>query len=68
MADRGFKVKTDFALKQCSLAIPPSAAEGAQMLSNDRTSNIENVHIYVEQAIGRLKDFRILKLLYYICQ
>ena len=34
------------------------------MLSNDvkETSNIANVCIYVEQAIERLKDFRILKL------
>ena len=64
MADRGFKIKTDLAMKQCSLAIPPSAAKGTQMLSNDvkETSNIANVCIYVERAIGRLKDFRILKL------
>ena len=64
MADRGFKIKTELAMKQCNLAIPPSAAEGAQMLPNDvkETSNIANVRIYVEKAIGRLKDFRILKL------
>ena len=64
MADRGFKIKTDLTMKQCSLAIPPSAAKGTQMLSNDvkETSNIANVRIYVEQAIGRLKDFQILKL------
>ena len=64
MADRGFKIKTDLAMKQCALAILPSAAKGAQMLSNDvkETSTIANVRIYIEQAIGRLKDFRILKL------
>ena len=64
VADRGFKIKTELAMKQCNLAIPPSATEEAQMLSNDvkETSNIANVRIYVEQAIGRLKDFRILKL------
>ena len=64
MADRGFKIKTDLAMKQCSLAIPPSAAKGAHILSNDvkETSNIANVRIYVKQAIGRLKDFQILKL------
>ena len=64
MADRGFKIKTNLAMKQCSLAIPPSAAKRTQMLSNDvkETSNIANVRIYVEQAIGRLKDFQILKL------
>ena len=26
------------------------------------TSNVANVRIYVEQAIGRIKNFRILKL------
>ena len=42
------------AIKQCTLSIPPSSAKGAQMLSNDvkETSNIANVNIYVEQAIG----------------
>ena len=54
MADRGFKIKTDLAMKQRTLAIPPSAAKGAQMLSNDvkETSNIANGCIYVEQVIG----------------
>ena len=63
MAGRGFKIKTELVKKQCTLAIPPSAAIGAQMLSNDvkETSNIANVRIYIEQAIGRLKDFRIIE-------
>lgn len=45
MADRGFKIKTDLALKQFSLSIPPSAAKGNQMVKNDvhETSNIVNV-------------------------
>ena len=49
MADRGFKIKTDLAMKQCSLAIPPSVVKGIQMLSNDvkETSNIANIRIYV---------------------
>ena len=64
MADRGFKMKTDLALKQCTLCIPPSAAKGAQMTASDvkQTSNIANVRIYVEQAIKRIKEFRILKV------
>ena len=63
MADRGFKIKTDLALHQCLLCIPPSAAKGNQMTSSDckKTSQIANVRIYVEQAIKKLKDFRILK-------
>ena len=63
MADRGFKIKTDLAMQQCTLCIPPSAAKGVQMVASDvkQTSNIANVRIYVEQAIKRIKDFRILK-------
>ena len=63
MADRGFKIKTNLALKQCSLSIPSSAAKGSQMVKRDahNTSNLVNVRIYVEQAIRRLKEFRILK-------
>ena len=64
MASRGFKIKTDLAMKQCSLPIPLSAAKGAHMLSNDvkEPSNITNARIYFEQEIGPLNDFRILKL------
>ena len=29
MADRGFKIKNNLAMSQCTLAIPPSAARGA---------------------------------------
>ena len=63
MAGRGFKIKTDLALKQCSFSIPPSAAKGSQMVKKDvhDTSNIANVRIYVEQAIRRLKKFMIFK-------
>ena len=63
MADRGFKIKTDLAMKQCTLCIPPSAAKGTQLVSSavKETSNIANVRIYVEQAIKRMKEFRILK-------
>ena len=63
MADRGFKIKTDLALTQCTLAIPPSAASGCQMVSRDvkETSTVANVCIYVEQVIKNLKDYRILK-------
>ena len=48
---------------QAKLAILPSTLGSLQMTSNDvaETSRIANVRIYVEQAIGRLKTFRILK-------
>ena len=63
MADRGFKIKTDLAMHQCYLSIPPSAAKGSQMTGSDvrETSRIANVRIFVEQAIKRMKEFRILK-------
>ena len=42
MADRGFKIKTDLAMKQCYLSIPSSAAKGSQMVGSDvrKTSRI----------------------------
>ena len=50
MADRGFKTKTNLAVKQCALCIPPSAAKGNQITSSDVkiASNIANVRIYVK--------------------
>ena len=70
MADRGFKIKTDLALQQCKLCIPPNASKGTQMPAKDveATSNIANVRIYVEKAIKRLKDFRILSCDYPLLQ
>jgi hypothetical protein len=63
MAGRGFKIKEDLMVSMATLCIPPSCAASMQMLPQDvrMTSNIANVRIYVEQAIGRLKVFRILK-------
>ena len=63
MADRGFKIKTDLAMQQCTSCIPPSGAKGVEMLAKDvmDTSNIANVRIYAEKALRRIKDFHILK-------
>ena len=63
MADRGFKIREDLMLFQATLAIPPSTTGNQQMLGKDvqETSRIANVRIYVEQAIGRLKHFKMLK-------
>lgn len=63
MADRGFKIREDLMLFQATLAIPPSTTGKQQMLGKDvqETSRIANVRIYVEQAIGRLKNFKMLK-------
>jgi hypothetical protein len=63
MADRGFKIKEDLMTVQAILAIPPSTVGSLQMTTPAvrETSKMANVRIYVEQAIGRLKNFRILK-------
>ncbi|KAK3095162.1 hypothetical protein FSP39_010913 [Pinctada imbricata] len=63
MADRGFKIKEDLMTVQATLAIPPSTVGSLQMCSSavKDTSKIANVRIYVEQAIGRLKNYRFLK-------
>ena len=63
MADRGFKIKEDLMMSMATLCIPPSCTASMQMLPSDvrKTSNIANVRIYVEQAIGRVKWFHILK-------
>ena len=46
-------------MQMATLCIPPSCASSMQLLPWDvrETSNIANVQIYVEQAIGRLKVF-----------
>ncbi|XP_028512639.1 uncharacterized protein LOC110231540 [Exaiptasia diaphana] len=63
MADRGFKIREELLLRHSALCIPPSTSAGMQMAAAEvkETSRIANVRIYVEQAIGRLKQFRILK-------
>ena len=33
MADKGFQIKTQLAMRHCQLCIPPSAAKGTQMLA-----------------------------------
>ena len=62
-ADREFKVKEDVMVVQARLVIPPRTCENLAMSSGDvsETSEIANVRIYVEQAIGRLKTFSFLR-------
>ena len=63
MTDRGFKIQMTCFLIPATLCILPSVKTGRQMLSNEvtETSRIGNVRIYVEQAIKRLKECRIIK-------
>ena len=52
----------DLAAYQSTLAIPPSVRTSMQMLGSDvhEKCRISNARIYVEQAIGRIKWYRIL--------
>ncbi len=63
MANRGFKIEDALAFRQCTLAIPPSSDADKQMSAKNvkKTSRVANARIYVENAIGRVKRFRILK-------
>ena len=63
MVDRGFKIRDSLAYYQCTLAIPPSKTGDMQLPKSDvsKTSLIANVPIFVEKAIRRIKDYRLLK-------
>ena len=62
MADGRFKIKTDMALKHCSLSVPPRAAKGNQMVKKDvhNTSNCKCLHICSPSHLRakRVKDFK----------
>ncbi|XP_062570542.1 uncharacterized protein LOC134232567 [Saccostrea cucullata] len=62
MADRGFLIRGDLALKGATLNIPPFSF-GRQMGSNatTKTRRIARARIHVERAIGRLKNYAILQ-------
>ena len=63
MADGGFKIREELLLGNASMCIPSSTKAGMQLAVVDvrETLRIANVRIYVQQAIGRLKQFHILK-------
>ncbi|XP_064622762.1 uncharacterized protein LOC135484973 [Lineus longissimus] len=63
MADRGFTIEEDLALRFCRLHIPPAKHGKEQMTKAEvkKTKSIANTRIFVEQAIRRMKYFRILK-------
>jgi hypothetical protein len=63
LADRGFPIREELTLKRATLLIPPGRRGVSQMSAADvqLTKSIANRRIYVEQAIRRIKYFRILK-------
>ena len=64
MADRGFKIREHLAYYQTTLTIPPSTHGSFQMKKSDvaTTSKVANLRIFVEKAIRRIKEYRILKM------
>ena len=63
MADRGFTIAEDLLLRKMKLHIPPGRRGQEQFTKADvkKTKTIANLRIIVEQAIRRLKTFRLLK-------
>ncbi|XP_052079435.1 uncharacterized protein LOC127717711 [Mytilus californianus] len=63
MADRGFTIREELALVRAQLFIPPGRRGVTQMSTNEvqQTKEIANRRIHIEQAIRRMKYFRILK-------
>ena len=70
LADRGFNVKAELAVKGAVLKIP-SFTKGKKQLAGsevDMSRQLANVRIHVERVIGRLKKFRILNSIIPITQ
>ena len=63
MADKGFTIAEDLLVRHCQLYIPPGKRGQEQMSKAEvnKTKEIANLRIFVEQAIRRLKTFRIIK-------
>ena len=61
MANRGFTIE-DVLPPGVSLNVPPRLNETGQMTENERTTTqrIASVHIHVERAIERIKNYKIL--------
>ena len=63
MADRGFTIAEDLLLQHAKLHIPPGKRGQEQFSKSEvkKTKVITNLRICVEQAIRRLKTFRLIK-------
>jgi hypothetical protein len=63
LADRGFPIAEDLLLLNAELLIPPGRRGVSQFSKKEveKTKQIANRRIYVEQAIRRMKFFRLLK-------
>ena len=63
MADKGFQIQDLLAPLGVRLNVPPFLAGNTQMPESDiiSTKKIAHLRIHVERAIGRMKEFLILK-------
>jgi hypothetical protein len=63
MADRGFTTAEDLLLRRAQLFIPPGkrGQEQFSIAEVKKTKTIANLRIFVEQAIRRMKTFRLIK-------
>ena len=63
MADKGFTIRDELLLRFADLLLPPGKRGNLQMFAAEvtRIRNTANRPKVVEQAIGRLKQFRCLK-------
>jgi len=62
LADRGFDISEELALRGATLAIPPFT-KGKPQLSQrevEEARSLSRIRIHVERAIGRLKTYKIL--------
>ena len=63
MADRGFTIAEDLVVRSATLHIPPGKRGKEQFTKSQvkKTKAVANLRIFVEQAIRRLKTFRLIK-------
>ncbi|KAJ8321260.1 hypothetical protein KUTeg_001118 [Tegillarca granosa] len=62
IVDKGFNIKEEIETLGLELIIPPNASSGGQMPAADvaKTKQIATYRVRVENAISRIKDFKIL--------
>ena len=63
LADRGFDIVEDLALRGMTLAIPPFTKGKSQLSQREveTSRELSRVRIHVERAIGRIKHFKLLQ-------
>ena len=63
MADQGFTITEDLLIRSSRLHKPPGKRGQEQFSKAEvaKTKEIANLRIFVEQAIRRLKTFRLIK-------